>query len=194
MIRVLVVDDHPALRAGVTGLLRGEPGLVPVAAAGDAVGALNAAARSRPDIVLTDYSLADSDGLSLCLSLKSLPAPPRVLMYSAFASEELAVAARVAGGDGLVDKAAPPADLFDALRAATRGRGPMIEPSLDAQRRIAQRLERQDHAVFAMRLQGTSHADIARALQLRPADVRDRLARLLARLRAIINGRPQSDP
>ncbi len=194
MIRVLVVDDHPALRAGVTGLLRGEPGLVPVAVAGDAADALDAAARSRPDIALIDYSLADSDGLSLCLSLKSLPAPPRVLMYSAFAGEELAVAARVAGGDGLVDKAAPPADLFDALRAAARGRGPMVTPPLDAQRRIAERLECHDHAVFAMSLQGTSHADIARALQLRPEDVRDRLARLLASLRAIVNSHPRFEP
>jgi DNA-binding NarL/FixJ family response regulator len=58
MIRVLVVDDHPAVRAGLVGLLRSEPGLVVAGAAANAEDALEAAKRDGPDVVLLDYDLA----------------------------------------------------------------------------------------------------------------------------------------
>jgi DNA-binding NarL/FixJ family response regulator len=189
MIRILVVDDHPALRAGLSALLRSEPGLVPVAAAADVDEALDAARRTEPDLAVIDYSLGSEDGLMLCLKLKSLPRPPRVLMYSAFADGRLAVAARVAGGDGLVDKAAPPAELFEAVRQAARGLGPLVTPPLAAHREVAVRLATQHElAIFGMRLQGSPLADIAQALQLRPAELGDRLTALVARLRSIVDG------
>lgn len=63
MIGVLVVDDHPAVRAGLVALLRREPGIVPVAAAQGMQEALVQAERNGPDVALVDYALGDGDGL-----------------------------------------------------------------------------------------------------------------------------------
>jgi DNA-binding NarL/FixJ family response regulator len=188
MIRVLVIDDHPALRAGLSTLLRSEPGLVPVASAADVEEALAAARRTEPDVAVIDYSLGAEDGLTLCLELKALPRPPRVVMYSAFANDRLAVAVRVAGGDGLVDKVASPGELFEAVRESARGQGPLAAPPLPAQREVAFQLATDDLAIFGMRVQGSPLPDIAQALQLRPAELGARLARLISRLRAIVDG------
>ena len=106
MIRILVVDDHPALQAGLWTVLRGEPGLVPIGAVSRPREALGEVARANPDVVLVDYQLPDEDGLVLCQRLKRLPDPPRVLIYSAYASPTLALPAIVAGADGAVNKAA----------------------------------------------------------------------------------------
>jgi DNA-binding NarL/FixJ family response regulator len=57
MIRVLVVDDHPAVRAGLVAMLRAEPGLVPVASAADAEAAITAARHTEPDVAVVDYHL-----------------------------------------------------------------------------------------------------------------------------------------
>ncbi|MEJ7717391.1 MAG: response regulator [Thermoleophilaceae bacterium] len=72
MIRVLLVDDHPALRAGLGTVLRLEPGLIPVGAAADAEAALEEARRRDPNVVLVDYHLPGDDGLMLCRRLKEL--------------------------------------------------------------------------------------------------------------------------
>src|SRR5918999_948512 len=94
MIRVLVVDDHPAVRAGLVAMLRSEPGLVPVGAVGSAE-----LARDGTDVLLVDYDLPDSDGLTLCWDAKCREDPPAVLVYSAFARPRLTIAATLAGAD-----------------------------------------------------------------------------------------------
>jgi DNA-binding NarL/FixJ family response regulator len=75
MIRVLVVDDHPVLRAGLEAVLRAEPGFVPVGAAADGHEALRLVRRTRPDVVVVDRRLGDEDGLALCRALRAEPAP-----------------------------------------------------------------------------------------------------------------------
>jgi DNA-binding NarL/FixJ family response regulator len=121
MIRVLVVDDHPAIRTGLVAMLRAEPGLVPVASAADTEAGIAAARRTRPDVAVVDYHLKPGDGLLACRELKSLPAPPRILIYSAFAEHALGLPAAVAGAHGVVDKEVPPDELFERVRTVARG-------------------------------------------------------------------------
>jgi DNA-binding NarL/FixJ family response regulator len=116
LTRVLIVDDHPALRAGLATVLRMEPGMVVVGAASRASEAVRKVKLSWPEVVLVDYQLPDADGLALCQQLKVIAESPAVLIYSAYADGSLAIAAMVAGADGLVNKAAPAAELIDALR------------------------------------------------------------------------------
>ena len=104
MIRVLVVDDHPAVRAGLAGLLRSEPGLICLATAESAAAGMEAARRMAPAIVLVDYDLPDRDGLTLCSDLKALERAPGVIVYTAFARPRLLVAAAVARADAMLDK------------------------------------------------------------------------------------------
>ena len=66
MIRVALIDDHPALVAGLTAVLRAEPGIVPVGTAADGAEAEHLLYQTQPDLVLLDYHLPSGDGLQLC--------------------------------------------------------------------------------------------------------------------------------
>jgi DNA-binding NarL/FixJ family response regulator len=185
--RIAIVDPQPAVRAGLAMLLRTEPGLVPVGAANGAHDGLELVARLRPGVVLLEHHLLDGDGLALCRRLKSLPDPPRVILYTADPEGALVLLARVAGADGLVDKSAAPGVLFEAIRVVARGGAslPPLEPEeLDA---AAHRVDPEDLALLAMLVDGTSAGDMADALRLDHRKVGRRIERMLGRLRATAN-------
>jgi DNA-binding NarL/FixJ family response regulator len=121
MIRVLVVDDHPVLRAGLEAVLRTEPGFVCVGTAADGHELRAALGQTRPDVVLLDWRLGDEDGLALCRTLRAGPAPPEVVLYTATADPGLDGQAQAAGAHAVVEKSADIDDLFDTLRLAARG-------------------------------------------------------------------------
>jgi DNA-binding NarL/FixJ family response regulator len=121
MIRVLVVDDHPVLRAGLEAVLRTEPGFVCVGTAADGHELRAARGQTRPDVVLLDWRLGDEDGLALCRTLRAGPAPPEVVLYTATADPGLDGQAQDAGAHAVVEKSADIDDLFDTLRLAVRG-------------------------------------------------------------------------
>src|SRR5919201_4420645 len=106
MIRVLVVDDHPVLRAGLEAVLRSEPGFVCVGTAADGHELVAMVRRARPDVVLLDWRLGDEDGVSLCRALRAETAPPQVVLYTASAGEELVADAAAAGAHAVIEKAA----------------------------------------------------------------------------------------
>src|SRR4051794_28548688 len=90
-LRVVVVDDHAAVRLGVLRLLDEQPEIAPIAVA-TGVEALEAAADSRIDVAVVDYQLAHGeDGLTVTCDLRRLATPPRILIYSAYADTLLAV-------------------------------------------------------------------------------------------------------
>ena len=130
MLRIAVIDPHPALRAGLAVLLRSEPGLAFVGGAGTEEDGLALLARRRVDVVVVDPELLGPHGLPFCRRLKSLERPPRVLVYTAAAAEAVyAMGAEIAGADAVVDKNAPSRVLFDALRRAGRSAG--VLPALE---------------------------------------------------------------
>jgi len=120
MIRVLVVDDHPVLRAGLEAVLRAEPGFVCVGVAADGAAMGNVMRRTSPDVVVLDRRLGIEDGLALCAALRERAGAPEVVIYTADASEDLAARARAAGASGVVNKERDVGELFDALRLAVR--------------------------------------------------------------------------
>lgn len=183
MTRVVVVDDHPAVRAGLVAVLRSEPGLVPVDAVATPDQALTAAEQRHADVALVDYHLQESDGLVLCRRLKSLRQPPGVLVYSAFAEKGLAIPAIIAGADALVDKAAPTDELFEAIRTVARGATtmPALTPELMAA--TAARLDTADLPILGMLIDGTPPPEIARVLRFEAAELEGRLTEMLERLK-----------
>jgi DNA-binding NarL/FixJ family response regulator len=184
MIRVLLVDDHPALRAGLGTVLRLEPGLIPVGAAADAEAALEEARRRDPNVVLVDYHLPGDDGLMLCRRLKELDPAPRVLIYSADADASLAVPATLAGADGLANKAAPADELLEAIRIVAKGT-PLFPPiSPDMIEGVASRLPWGEQMVFELLMERMPDGEIAARLGLEAQDVAERVRSMLARLRA----------
>jgi DNA-binding NarL/FixJ family response regulator len=184
MTRIAIVDSQPAVRAGLTMLLRTEPGLVPVGAATGAGDGLELVDRLRPAVVLLEHQLLDGDGLTLCRRLKALPQPPRVILYTADPDGDLVLLARVACADGIVDKAAEPQELFEAIRIVARGGAalPPLEP--EQLEYAAHRIDPEDLALLAMLVDGTPAADAADTLRLDRRKVGRRIERLLGRLRA----------
>ena len=122
MIRVLVVDDHPVLRAGLEAVLRSEPGFVCVGVAAYGPAMARVLHRTAPDVVVLDRRLGDEDGLALCATLRSEPDAPEVVIYTADDSPDMDRRARAAGACGAVAKERDIGELFDALRLAVRRR------------------------------------------------------------------------
>ncbi|MDQ3721233.1 MAG: response regulator transcription factor [Actinomycetota bacterium] len=181
-VRVLLVDDHQAVRQGLHAMLEVEPGLEPAASAAGSREALALAADVGPDVVLLDYHLPDEDGLSLCLRLKASEAPPRVLIYSAFADDMLGLLAAVAGADGLVSKGALAEELCHALRAVARGESLLGPPSPATMERAASALDPEDLPIIGMLIYGTPPPEIAETLGVADAWLTARRWAILERL------------
>jgi DNA-binding NarL/FixJ family response regulator len=123
MIRVLVVDDHPVLRAGLEAVLRAEPGFRCVGGAETGAQMRDMLRRGRPDVVVLDHRLGDEDGIQLCMEVREGAGAPAVLLYTADPSVAVERAAKAAGAHGIVDKAVDVGVLFDAIRVAGRRPG-----------------------------------------------------------------------
>ena len=180
--RVLVVDDHAAVRSGVEAVLEGEPDLEPVGAVGRAAEALALARQTRPDVAIVDIQLAEGNGLSLCLELKELPHPVRVVLYSAYADGPLALAGVIAGADGVLHKASLATELCETVRAVANGRAVLPPVPHAAQAMVAARLAPEDMPILAMMVAGTAPDDIAKVMQLRPEELVARRWAMVKRL------------
>jgi DNA-binding NarL/FixJ family response regulator len=185
LIRVLVVDDHPAVRLGLRKLLEDQPDLVLVAVVETAEAALSIAEHEPVDVAVVDYQLGSRDGLWVSRKLKRLPEPPRVVLYSAYADGLLAAASVVAEADALVSKGGVGAELCDAIRGVARGRLllPSVPQPLAAMMRA--RLDPADQAIFGMLLAGIAPAEVARTLGVPRADLESRLWSLLRKIEAL---------
>jgi DNA-binding NarL/FixJ family response regulator len=163
-IRVLLVDDHPAVRDGLKGVIAADPGLSPIATAATARDALAQAQHLQPDAVVVDYYLPDEDGLSLARRLKALEPPPAVLVYSAYADAAMAIGATLAGADGIASKGSDSDELRYAIRWIADGGQWMPEIPPAALSRMAPRLEPDDKPILGMLLHGTPATEIAEIL------------------------------
>jgi DNA-binding NarL/FixJ family response regulator len=193
-IRVLVVDDHAAVRMGLGGLLEDHLDVELVATAASAREALADAARVAPDVAVVDYHLDDSDGLTLCRALKRLPRPPRVLVYSAYADGALAAAAVVAGADGVVSKGTLGEEVVRTIRVLAHGRRAIPPIPRAVQRSLRARLEPTDHAILGMLLQGIAPSEIADVLSISPSRLESRRAAMLRTLAAIDTNATPAEP
>lgn len=184
-LRVLVVDDHPAVRVGVQQLLDEQPDLSVVDAVASAEAAYAAAERQPVDVVVADYQLGGRSGLWLSRRIKRLARAPRVLILSAYSDGPLAAACVVAEADGLLGKTAVGDELCDAVRVVAAGgtRLPLVAPALaDAMRR---RLNPQDQAIFGLLLAGCDRREVAATLRLTEDEVDARMWGMLGELEAL---------
>jgi len=181
-VRVVVVDDHAAVREGIRAMLASEPDLDPVAVTATARGAVALAGLIRSDVMVLDYHLPDEDGVSLCLRLKSTADPPAALIYSAFADEHLVALGIIAGADALMSKAADPDELCDVVRALAEGtaRMPALAPA--AMQAVASRLDDEDLPILGMLAHRTPPSEIATTLRMDVAWLTTRRWAMLDRL------------
>lgn len=182
MTTVVIVDDHPMVRAGAEAFLDAEPGISVAAAVATVAEAEAACDEVGPDVLVSDYHLPDGDGLSLCLRLREAGGPP-VVLFSAFADDNLAVLAAVAGARTVVSKSVDPGELIAAVQAVARGERGVSTANARALRAAGERLDPDDLPVLGMLVHGVSHAEIASTLGLAEDSLGTRRRAMLERLR-----------
>jgi DNA-binding NarL/FixJ family response regulator len=144
--------------------MHGEPGFSVVGVEADAESALATAEQDVPDVVLLDVHLPGEDGLGLCLRLDGAHRRPRLVLYSAFADERLAVLAAVAGADAVVSKSSEPQQLLDVIAAAAGGTATLPAHDPSVLQVLGAALDEQDLPVLGMLLHGTPPAQVAATL------------------------------
>ena len=118
-IRVVVADDHPAVRSGLVALLGSAPDISVVAEAADGEAAVAAAREHRPDVVLTDVRMPGATGIEITPRLRETGA--NVLVISGFDLDDFVLGALAAGADGYLVKTEEPQRILAAVRDVHRG-------------------------------------------------------------------------
>jgi DNA-binding NarL/FixJ family response regulator len=189
MLRLALLDDHPAVLAGLRRLIEPQADMIVIAAA-PTVGELSQQLDGdRADVLVLDYDLARGDGLMHCLRVKRGARPPAVIIYSAYSGHGLVLAARAAGADGMVDKAEPVQHLLAAIRGAVAGESAMPAVPRDAHEAAVATLDEEDLPVLAMLLDGASLDAMAQALGKSRAVVSWQSQRIVGRLRPVLKTR-----
>jgi DNA-binding NarL/FixJ family response regulator len=177
MIRLLLVDDHPVVRAGYQRLLEQDGDMTVVAQAGQVDEAFALFARHAPDITITDLAMPGSGGLELVRRLRERAADARVLVFSMHDSALLVRRAFELGACGFVTKSCAPERLIDAVRDAINGRrylSPdlpqhLLDGTADVDR--FESLTHREFEIFRLLARGDSLTDCARSLHLSPKTV-----------------------
>lgn len=126
-IHILIVDDHPVVRDGLAAILGTQPDFVVVGEAGDGRTAVQKAQELTPDVILLDLEMPGMDGVETLRQLKAHHVRARVIVFTAFDSDERIVTAVQAGAQGYLLKGAPRQELFHAVRVVHSG-GSLLQP------------------------------------------------------------------
>ena len=185
-IRLLVVDDHPVVRAGIVGLLAGEPDLEVVGEAADGAQACDLAAALRPDVVLMDLRMPVMDGTTATERILAATPTVRVVVLTTYETDADILRAVEAGATGYLLKDAPRDDLVAAVRAVAGGET-VLAPSVARRlvagvRNAAERLTARELEVLAAVARGGSNAQIGVELFISEATVKTHLLRIFAKL------------
>ena len=185
VVRVLIVDDHEMVRAGLRTLLASRPGIEIVGEAAEPVQALSMATDLRPDVVLMDLRLGERSGVDACREILSACPSTRVLFLTSYAEERAHVSAILAGASGYLLKDIAHEALIDAIHAVALGR-PVNEPEVRARvtdrLRHDERLSRQEYRVLALVVDGKTNREIGAELHLTEKTVRNYLSNAFQKL------------
>jgi DNA-binding NarL/FixJ family response regulator len=181
-IRTLIVDDHPAMRAGVAAVLGQEPDLMIVGSASGARQLWPTLENANPDVVLMDFALDGVDGVILCHRLKRRSEAPHVILYSAFANRALIAPAMLARADAFLSKRADARVLCQAIRdvAATPDAIPTLPA--DQRERLGQALNADEQSLAALLLARRPIEYIAEVTGIAASDLDGVIENLLRRL------------
>ncbi|HEU4997721.1 MAG TPA: response regulator transcription factor [Lapillicoccus sp.] len=187
-VRVVLVDDHPVVRAGLRALLEGRPDdVVVVGEAVDAASAASTVLATGPDVVLMDLNLgAGPGGIEAIRHLSADAMPPRVLVLTTYQTEADVLAALDAGASGYLLKDAPPDELFRAVRATARGET-VLSPAVAAMmvRRASSPgpvMTEREVEVLGLLAEGLGNKEMARRLLVSEATVKSHLTHVYAKL------------
>lgn len=192
MINVLLVDDHPLMRAGFHTLVENNADIQIVAEASNYAEALDALHRNSPDVVVLDISLPDRSGIEVLTHIRQNWSKVAVVIYTRMPETQFAVRALKLGAAAYLNKSTTPEEVTNAIRTVVKG-GTYVTPSVAA---ILTQGLRRDHAeathddlserefeVFRLIVDGWNVGDIADKLALSAKTVSTHKKNLLTKLR-----------
>lgn len=199
MIRVVIADDQPLVRAGLGVLLRAEPDIEVVAEVADGGAAVEAARTLGADVVCMDVRMPGVDGIAATRALcgPGVEDPVPVLILTTFDVDEYLFGALEAGASGFLLKDAEPATVVEAVRSVAAGNGTLadsltkrvVEEMLTRRRtqpvtaaRASELLTARELEILLHLAQGMSNEEIARTLVVEVSTVKSHLARMLPKL------------
>jgi len=183
-IRVMVVDDHPAFRKGLTALIDSEPGLSVVAQAGDGHEAVERFREVHPDVVLMDLRLPILSGVEAIMAIRKEYPESRFIVVTTYDTDEDIYRAVQAGAQSYLLKDMTDEEILGTIRAVHAGK-PCLPPGLAS--RLAKRLQREELTpreteVLELLVKGRSNKEIAQTLFLTEDAIKFRVKGLFAKL------------
>lgn len=188
MIRIVLVDDHPVVRAGLRALVDIQDDLEVVADADGLETAVAVVTAERPDVVLVDLNLGEGrpGGVEVTAALRGLAAPPEVLVLTTYDTEADVLRALDAGARGYLLKDTPPDELTAGIRATARGQT-VLAPSVAA--RLVRRatpgsitITEREVQVLELLSRGLGNREMARELFVSEATVKSHLSHVYTKL------------
>ncbi|MDX6758822.1 MULTISPECIES: response regulator [Streptomyces] len=198
VIRVVIADDEPLIRAGIRMILTSAPDIEVVAEAANGREAVELARSHAPEVMLLDIQMPVMDGLTALGELRRAAPEVRALILTTFGEKENVLRALGQGGAGFLLKDSAPGELIGAVRAAAAGdaylspgatrhvvdqlaSGKAAARGEEARRQVAELSER-ERGVLALLGEGLSNADAGRRLHMSEATVKTYVSRILAKL------------
>lgn len=190
--RVVVVDDHPIVRAGLRAVLAESPELEVVGDAGTAAEALAVCQRTEPDVVLLDMRLPDRSGIEVCRELKLRRPEAKVLFLTSYGDEANVLTGLTSGADGYLLKTILGTDIAGSVAKVASG-GCVLDPQVTRQmltrlsampdpRSTEARLTEGELKLLDRVAQGLLNKEIAEALGVAEKTVRNQLTRVFEKL------------
>jgi len=172
VIRVMIVDDHPVVREGLSSMLQAASGIDVVGQAANAPEAMRKAREVKPDVVLLDIRLPGVDGWQLCRTLDAILPDTYVIMLTSFEDEDYLLKALRAGARGYLLKTATQEEIIDAIRAVAGGKRLLSAPLIDKLvarfsdmarelERLESGLEEEEIDILRLLAEGASNKEIA---------------------------------
>jgi DNA-binding NarL/FixJ family response regulator len=187
MIRIVIADDHPVVRAGLRALLDAEDGLQVVGEAATPEAAVELAAELCPELVLMDLQFAgETGGADATRVVRAQEASPYVLVLTNYDTDGDILAAVEAGASGYLLKDAPPHELVAAIRAAAAGESALAPAVagrlLERMRTPTVSLSAREIEVLRWVAEGASNTEIATRLHISDATVKSHLVHIFSKL------------
>jgi DNA-binding NarL/FixJ family response regulator len=183
-IRVLVVDDHPVVREGLSAILNSQPDMAVVAEAGDGQQAIDLYRAHRPEVTLMDLRMPKVSGVEATISIRNRFPDARIIVLTTFDGEEDIYRALQAGARAYLLKNAPREELLSTVRAVASG-GCRVPPAVAE--RLAQRIHKsaltgRELDVLRRIVAGSSNKQIAAGLGITEATVKTHVNSILAKM------------
>ena len=186
-IRLLIADDHPVVRDGLSGMFSGEDGFEVIGQAANGAQAVTLACALEPDVILMDLRMPEMDGVAAIAELARQKVAARVLVLTTYDTDSDVVRAVEAGATGYLLKDSPRDELLRAVRAAARGEAalsPSVATRLLGQVRAPAQepLSQREFEVLELVARGATNREAAAKLFISEATVKTHLLHIYAKL------------